>query len=1291
MAVPANTPLGKMLLDEITPVVMVLCTPLVEESCLKNGLSFIQMLSPFCDFTNIDVPVRTASDQPYRLQKFKLRLFCASDIRQSNLDVAKERLKQVITQVGDKDFSEMDLDPSQVSDLLSSPESEILPPWFQFFNKQLVRTLSFSDHEAFDHPVACLLVVSSKDDEPIKRFIDLFNTEKLPSLLNDGAMDPKILKHYLLVHDNQDGASEKATKLLTDMRSTFGQNDCQLLCINSSEDGKINHQDNPWAPFKSDGLPIEHLGCFLTFDDFNGIKDLLQELSSKHIIPYMEQKIRVLNQQVSATRKGFRNQIKNLWWRKGKEETSDTPNGPVYTFNSVESQIRILGDYAFMLRDYELALSNYRLISTDYKLDKAWKRYAGVQEMMGLTYFMLDQSRKEAEYCMENAFNTYLKLGPSGQQNATRCGLWWAEMLKARAQMKEAATIYFRICGEDPLHSAVMLEQASFCYLLSKPSMLHKYGFHLVLSGDHYKKCDQIKHAIRTYRSAISVYKGTTWSLIKDHVYFHIGQWYAFLGMYDVAVTHMLEVLASSHQSKKTQELFLRDFLQIVQKTGKTFEVLKLQLPVVNISSLKVIFEDHRTYASAAAASVRESVWHSLEEDMIPSFSTARFNWLELQSKLMPKRNKELNICVAGEAIKVDIEFKNPLQIPISISSVSLICELSANSEEMNSDANSSNIELQSDENVTSTSTGNINSSLILSEVDFSLEGGETTLVQLTVTPRVEGILKIVGVKWKLSSSVVGFHNFESNSVNKRVAKGRRKAKHSPCDDLKFIVIKSLPKLEGSIHSLPEKTYVGDLRHIMLELSNQSKFPVKNLKMKISNPRFLNAGNQRELNVEFPACLEKKVNVEQSGGHANVNKMLQNVFHFPEDISVQEETSLSWPLWFHAAVPGNISLYITIYYEIGDASSFMKYRTLRMHYNLQVLPSLDVSFELSPCSSRLKEFLLHMDVVNKTISECFQVHQLSSVGKQWEISLLQPVDSVLPSQCLLAGQALSCFFMLKDRRRSSISEESIPSHSLQSDVRLGPQDSSEALFDVSSSPLADFHDCERSYQGMSHQGYEYKVDFVLITKLPKGNVDSGAPNTPLVFSHHACHCSLSSTSPISWLIDGPRTIQHNFLASLCEVNLKMTINNSSNAVVSIHINTFDCPNSNSQSIDATASQSGLPLENQTGWSNIPVVNDMKIITTDALTTRLAKSMSPEILSPFIWSGSSSTKLLLQPWSTAEIPLQICVFAPGIYDLSNYVLNWNLVPISDEGNQGEARESSGVCRGYPYYLTVLQSS
>jgi hypothetical protein len=83
--------------------------------------------------------------------------------------------------------------------------------------------------------------------------------------------------------------------------------------------------------------------------------------------------------QVSATRKGLKNQLKNLWWRKGKDDTPDVQTGPVYTFSSMESQIRVLADYAFMLRDYDLALSNYRLLSSDYKTDKAWKHYAGVQ------------------------------------------------------------------------------------------------------------------------------------------------------------------------------------------------------------------------------------------------------------------------------------------------------------------------------------------------------------------------------------------------------------------------------------------------------------------------------------------------------------------------------------------------------------------------------------------------------------------------------------------------------------------------------------------------------------------------------------------------------------------------------------------------------------------------------------------------------------------------------------------------------------------------------------------------
>lgn len=46
------------------------------------------------------------------------------------------------------------------------------------------------------------------DVSPLTQFVDLFNGDSLPGMLNDGAMDPKLLKHYLLLHDVQDGPLE---------------------------------------------------------------------------------------------------------------------------------------------------------------------------------------------------------------------------------------------------------------------------------------------------------------------------------------------------------------------------------------------------------------------------------------------------------------------------------------------------------------------------------------------------------------------------------------------------------------------------------------------------------------------------------------------------------------------------------------------------------------------------------------------------------------------------------------------------------------------------------------------------------------------------------------------------------------------------------------------------------------------------------------------------------------------------------------------------------------------------
>lgn len=60
---------------------------------------------------------------------------------------------------------------------------------------------------------------------------------------------------------------------------------------------------------------------------------------------------------------------------------------------------------------------------------------------------------------------------------------------------------------------------------------------------------------------------------------------------------------------------------------------------------------------------------------------------------------------------------------------------------------------------------------------------------------------------------------------------------------------------------------------------------------------------------------------------------------------------------------------------------------------------------------------------------------------------------------------------LQSIRKSSRTEEKISSlsRSCGSDVRLAPEGSKDTLLDICSSPLADFHDCERLQHEMSNQ------------------------------------------------------------------------------------------------------------------------------------------------------------------------------------------------------------------------------
>ena len=176
--------------------------------------------------------------------------------------------------------------------------------------------------------------------------------------------------------------------------------------------------------------------------------------------------------------------------------------------------------------------------------------------------------------------------------------------------------------------------------------------------------------------------------------------------------------------------------------------------------------------------------------------------------------------------------------------------------------------------------------------------------------------------------------------------------------------------------------------------------------------------------------------------------------------------------------------------------------------------------------------------------------------------------------------------------------------------------------------------------------------------------------------------SALSQSPIWWLMEGPRTITHDFSkSSCCEVSIQLVIHNSAAHKSSVRVVTSDVMREKNQTVHPHDSTSV-----QGGWHDVSLENDIKAISS-AKGTRHEKQSSKSI-SPYVWCSLSSAQIELQPDSCSRVPLKVCIFAPGTYNFSNYELQWKVLPSKEA--QVDENGSSGGGPGHPFYVTVLQS-
>ncbi|XP_039189439.1 trafficking protein particle complex subunit 8 isoform X2 [Crotalus tigris] len=297
----------EFLQDSFVPLGAALCSEEAERITRKNNLGFCELVKPFCRLTS-EVHMRDPNNQLHIIKNLKIAVNNIltqppqpGTIRKLLNDVvtvsqpAEGLLANVIT-AGDYDLNISDHSVKASVPWYSSWKDTLMglntstfysatTPWFEAYRESFLQSMPASDHEFLNHYVACMLVVSSSEPEPVEQFLKLSQEQHRIQHSNEYSYPkwfiPNTLKYYVLLHDVSIGEEQRADSIYEEMKQRYGTQGCYLLKINSrvSNRGIDEQIPDPWSQYlQKNSLQTQEL-----YED--GTYAVISNKNSDHFIP----------------------------------------------------------------------------------------------------------------------------------------------------------------------------------------------------------------------------------------------------------------------------------------------------------------------------------------------------------------------------------------------------------------------------------------------------------------------------------------------------------------------------------------------------------------------------------------------------------------------------------------------------------------------------------------------------------------------------------------------------------------------------------------------------------------------------------------------------------------------------------------------------------------------------------------------------------------------------------------------------------------------------------------------
>ncbi|XP_025837429.1 trafficking protein particle complex subunit 8 isoform X2 [Agrilus planipennis] len=1307
MAQSKHTP-QEYIKNAFKPQVGALCSSAAAQICRKNNLSFTEMIQPFCRLGS-DVFYKDFSGQIVTVHNLEIT------VQDVNFQPINQTLARKLLNASVSHASEPRSHQIRINEyVLNVPNTA---PWFEEWRDTFLQMQYPSDHEFTKHYLSCFFIMSSSDNlnDTINELNQLLkvNQNEKPKYIPKWFFQ-EVLKYYVIIHDNFDGDSANVSKELEYLKETYGVSNCFLLRMNSRPPGQINEQlPDPWSQFLTskikypvknnvvDSSVITHVkeslqesdkienrlpyhplspdtddktsdgntsdeqdstivhGCCLSPEDVEQIKLLIHEFCTRALVPYVERKINQLQQvfvNKSLTSSTFLSDPRK-WFKSTKPSKSNTATDVfIYKPDSPELLMRKLGDLCFMFGNYSGAMQAYSYSRNDFLRDGALLYYAGAVEMYILSAFLASEPPRKVFRDMEESIRTYLDTCKM-PQFATRATLLIFECLKGHNLYGEAAHQLIRMTSEDSdLRSALLLEQAAYCFLNAVPKLVRKYAFHMVLSGHRFSKALQKKHALRCYNQALQVFKKRGWNLAEDHIYLTIGKLATALNLLEEASEVFSLLNIESKQSPQQQAIFLREFLVIrnslLKKENKN-RAEDLPLPLLDCDNIKILVGPApplsipgRTPAlgitfSSCYDQETSQKWTKLEEMVVQEARGSLPLLFKPLVTLYTKSNigSVEAVAIMGEPIQISIKLTNLLDIVLYLKDIHLHWIFYGDDDTEITNSNPS------------TNPDNFVKTFVIKACTLQMKSSEDLI--LSVIPFSVGKIVFKGVAFSLCNSLVPEEGITLLGEQRIIMKDRSLNKKGNDEqkfekEIKIRIVPSAPCLQVSFLEINTEMLCDELQKIPMEIKNVGNSSIDKIYMATSTPQLISISefnnkpwSNRESDLKTPAAREKEL-----------RRLCVTQLPLQGD-KLDPGQSKSFNIWIKApSEKGTINIDILIYYENLSNSNMPKYRLVRHTWmlNTQETLSAKVLCQGSFSSKSVEQLSLSAKITNLNKFHDLKIINVSLVkvlllSSDW----LLLKDLELPKTLRITSEQ-SIHLLLKARRNSKREE-------IYSEIILDPETFRPLL---SNSVCLD----------LAIKNFEQHVSFLDEFVSQDAGRKIHSPNQ-LVLQWKA---SVSDSSGQKKNIIGQTTTPLSFKDECdIETSLSYEVNQTLDLTVSI--------TKSNVSVETKKNQVFLsllhPISIRHDFKNkkfctIPVqivlhnVVDAEMVVT--VNTLGSSSDSPPLsFRPnfyyqypskyFRWIGKSSAVKSLMPFSSEILSMHVAVFGPGTYDLGSRLETW----------------------------------